>query len=153
VARVRVIGFLLVAFALAGCAHDATGGPSSAASPRDVATRFAAALFRGDAKGARAYLVHPNETALVYLVRRAARPWAGEHASLGLPARHTGTTWTIHYKGTRTHEDGTFERERGDLVVYLASTGAGPAVRYFMFTNVVTRFGTHHDSQLPPSKR
>jgi len=148
-----MIGCLLVAFALVGCAHEATRSPSSAASQRDVADQFAAALFRGDAKGARAYLVHPNETALVYLVQRAARPWVGQHASLGLAARRSGTTWTIHYAGTRTHKDGRFERERGDLVVYFASTGAAPTVRYFMFTNVVTRFSTHHDSQLPPSKR
>lgn len=127
---------------------------SPRAQQRDVAERFAADVLRGDEDGARRLLVRPNEEALVFLVRRAAGPWTGQHVSLRLPARHTGKTWTIPYAGTRMHKDGTFEREKGDFIVYLATQEKGrPAVKYFILTNVQTRYGTHHDAQLPPSKR
>lgn len=152
-ARVRVIGCLLVALVGSGCSGTSDVRPSPTARQRDLAERFAAAVLDGDASGARRLLVHPDEDALVFLVRRAAGPWAGQRVSVQLPARRTGTAWSVHYAGTRDHPDGTFEREKGDLVVYVTASGTRPGVRYFMFRNVRTRYGTHHDAQLPPSKR
>jgi hypothetical protein len=120
---------------------------------RDVAERFAVAVFRGDAARARALLVAPDEAALVFLVRRAAAPWRRQHATVGLPARRTGEHWTFSYAGKRTHRDGRFETERGDLVVDVAPSAAGAGVRYFGFRNVRIRFSTHHDALLLPSNR
>jgi hypothetical protein len=153
VARVLAIGCLLATFAFSGCAGASDPQPSPAAQQRAVAERFATDVLRGDEAGARRLLLHPNEEALVFLVRRAAHPWAGQRVSFRLPARRAKKAWAIHYTGTRTHEDGTFEREIGDLVVYVARSPKGAAVRYFLFTNVKTRFSTHHDALLPPSKR
>jgi hypothetical protein len=148
-----VIGCLLVALFASGCGRPADMQPSPTARQRDLAERFAAAVLDGDVIGARRLLVHPDEDALVFLVRRAAGPWVGQRVSIQLPARRTGRAWSIHYAGTRNHRDGTFERERGDLAVYVTASAKGAAVRYFMFRNVRTRYGTHHDAQLPPSKR
>jgi len=144
---------LLLALALAGC-----GGASTASAPpetvqRDVAERFAAAVFRGDAARARALLVSPDEAALVFLVRRAAAPWRRQHASVRLPASRIGEEWTFRYAGKRTHPDGTFETERGDLVVDVVPSPAGSSVHFFGFRNVRIRFSTHHDALLLPSNR
>jgi hypothetical protein len=125
----------------------------SAAVQRGVAERFAVAVFRGDAARARALLVAPDEAALVFLVQRAAAPWRRQHASIRLPARRTGEHWTLSYAGKRTHRDGRFEAERGDLVVDVAPSAAGAGVRYFGFRNVRIRFSTHHDALLLPSNR
>lgn len=143
---------LLIALAAAGCGGAARSAPSQTLQ-RDVAARFAAAVFRGDAARARALLVAPDEAALVFLVRRAAAPWRRQHASIRPPARRTGKEWTFRYAGRRTHPDGTFEMERGDLVVDVAPSSAGAGVRFFGFRNVRVRFGTHHDSLLLPSNR
>jgi hypothetical protein len=72
---------------------------------------------------------------------------------VGLPARRTGEHWTFSYAGKRTHRDGRFETERGDLVVDVAPSAAGAGVRYFGFRNVRIRFSTHHDALLLPSNR
>ena len=126
----------------------------SGAAQRNVAGRFAAAVLGGDAAGARALLVHADEEALVFLVRRAAAPWRTQHASIHLPARRAGNRWTFSYSGRRTRRDGRFETERGDLVVFVAPlAGVGARIRFFGFTNVRTLFSTHHDAQLLPSKR
>jgi hypothetical protein len=141
---------LAVAFATAACGGSTM--PSQAVQ-QEVAGRFAVALFRGDARAARALLVRRDEAALVFLVRRAAAPWRAQHASLTLPARRTGDRWAVRYEGTRTHADGRFESESGDLVVLVAASARGAGVRFFAFTHVRTRFSTHHDSELLPSKR
>ncbi|SRR5712691_3738720 len=141
----RLICGLLVASAVSGCG----GTTTSAVVQRDVAERFAAAVLRGDPAGARPLLASADEAALMFLVRRAAAPWRAHHASIQLPARRTGTRWTVRYAGKRTYRDGRFETERGDLVVYVAGAG----VRFFGFENVRTRFSTHHDAQLLPSNR
>ena len=147
-----LVACMLVAFAASGCAGTATTRPPSPAVQRGVAERFAAAVLRGDADGARALLVG-DKAALDFLVRRAAAPWRRQHASIRLPARHTGTHWTFSYAGRRTHRDGRFETERGDLVVIVAPSAAGAGVRFFAFESVSTRFSTHHDAQLLPSNR
>jgi len=144
---------LLLAFAVSGCGGTATMNTPSATVQRDVAGRFAVAVFRGDAATARALLAAPDEAALVFLVQRAAAPWRRQHASIRLPARRAGEHWTLNYAGKRTHRDGRFETERGSLVVDVAVSRGGAAVRYFGFRNVRIRFSTHHDSLLLPSNR
>ena len=144
---------VLAAFAAGACGGQTSAGPPSHAEQRHVAGRFAVALFRGDAAEARSLLVRPNEAALVFLVNRAAAPWRTQHASVTLPARRTGDRWTVSYEGTRTHADGRFEIEWGNLVLLVASSPRGAGVRFFGFTHVRTRFSTHHDSELLPSKR
>src|SRR5581483_1790342 len=125
---------------------------AAAAARRAVAERFAAAVLHGDAAAARALLPSSGDGALAALVRRAAAPWKGQRASLRLPARRSGDRWLVRYAGTRTQAGGAFERETGELVV-VVDDAAAPAVRYFAFTRVRSRFGTHHDSQLLPSRR
>jgi hypothetical protein len=139
--------------ALAGCGGDDTPAMPSEPAQQLLAERFGAALFRGDASGARALLLRRDEPALIYLVRRATARWRLHHASLALPARRRGDRWHLAYKGRRTYRDGRFETETGDLVVLVAPSTAGARVRFFAFTDVRTRFSTHHDAQLLPSKR
>jgi hypothetical protein len=148
-----VIGCLPVALALSGCGATTAMKTPSTAVQRDVAERFAAAVLRGDSAGARTLLVSADDAALVFLVQRAAAPWRTQHASVQFPARRTGRRWTFSYAGRRTYRDGRFERERGDLVVFVAPSASGAGVRFFGFENVRVRFSTHHDSQLLPSNR
>ena len=147
------IGLLLVALAVSGCGGTTSLKTPSTAVQRAVAGRFAAAVLRGDAAGARALLVGGDRAALVFLVQRAAAPWRNQRASIRLPGRRTGVRWTFSYAGRRTHRDGRFETERGDLVVFVAPSATGAGVRFFGFENVQTRFSTHHDAQLLPSNR
>jgi hypothetical protein len=146
-------GCLLIAVAASGCAGRTSAHLPSQPVERNVAGRFAAAVLRGDAADARALLVHGDEAALVFLVRRAAAPWKVQHAALRLPGRSTGHRWTFRYTGRRTHKDGRFETQRGDFVVFVGPSPAGAGVNFFAFRHVTTRFSTHHDSQLLPSKR
>src|SRR5207247_10600942 len=106
----------------------------------------------GDA-GDRAVHEGGDPAALVCLVQRTAAPWTNQRASIRLPGRRTGVRWTFSYAGRRTHRDGRFETERGDLVVFVAPSATGAGVRFFGFENVQTRFSTHHDAQLLPSNR
>jgi hypothetical protein len=147
------IGFVLAALAVSGCGGATTMNTPSAAVQRDVAGRFAAAVLHGDAAGARALLVGSDEEALVFLVQRAAARWKTQQATIRLPGRRAGRRWTFSYAGRRTHRDGRFETERGDLVVFVAPSAAGAGVRFFGFENVRMRFSTHHDAQLLPSNR
>ena len=146
------IGCLLVALAASGCGGTPTAKPSEA-EQRNVAGRFASAVLRGDAAAASALLVRADDEALVSLVRRAAAPWRTQHASIRLPARRAGSRWTFSYVGRRTQRDRTFATQRGDLAVVVAPSAAGAGVRFFAFIHVRTRFSTHHDAQLLPSKR
>jgi hypothetical protein len=145
-----LIACLVLVTALSGCGGNDT--PSEAAQ-RTMAERFATALLRGDAVGARALLVRGDEPALGFLVRRATARWRGHHASVDLPARRRSSRWVVRYAGRRTYSDGRFETETGDLVVLVGPSAAGARVRFFTFSHVRTRFSTHHDSQLLPSKR
>jgi hypothetical protein len=94
-------------------------------------------------------LARRDEPALVSRLRRAAAPWKAQHPSVQRARRRAGDRWTFSYAGTRTHTDGRFETERGDLVVVVESAG----VRFFAFEHVRTRFSTHQDAELLPSKR
>jgi hypothetical protein len=149
----RCLGCLLLAIAVSGCGGKAALKTPSEAVQRNVAGRFAAALLRGDVAGARALLVRADDADLVYLVRHAAAPWRAQHASIQLPARRAGNHWTFSYAGRHTQKDGRFETQRGDLVVIVAPSAAGAGVEFLAFRNVHTRFSTHHDAQLLPSKR
>ena len=126
--------------------------PSNAVQ-RAVAGRFADAVLRGDAAGARALLVQTHDGALATMVDRTAAPWRVQHASIRPPARHTGTQWTFRYRGRRALRDGRFETQSGDLIVVVAGSGSGAGVQFFSATHVMRLFSTHHDSQLSPSKR
>jgi hypothetical protein len=148
-----LIGCLLVAFAVSGCGGETTMKTPSQAVERNVAGRFAAAVLRGDAAGARALLVRTDNGALAALVQWAAVPWRTDHASIRLPARHAGNRWTFSFEGRHPQRDGQFETQSGDLVVVVASSAAGAGVQLFIVSHVRRRFSTHHDSQLPPSKR
>lgn len=118
-----------------------------------MAARFATAVLHGDPDRARALLTATDDGALATLVRRAAAPWTAHHASVRLPGRRAGDRWTFGYAGKLTQPDGRFERQTGNLVVVVATAAGRANVRFFAFTNVRRRFSTHHDSQLPPSKR
>jgi len=148
--KTGLIACLVLVTALSGCGGTET--PSDAAQ-RTLAGRFATALFQGDAVSARSFLVGRDEPALDFLVSRATARWRREHASVDLPARRRSSRWVVRYSGRRTFSDGRFETESGDLIVLVAPSAAGARVRFFAFSNVRTRFSTHHDSQLLPSKR
>ena len=125
----------------------------SQAMQRKVAGRFAVALLRGDAAGARALLVPGGDGALIFLVQQAVAPWKAQPASILLPARRAGIYWAVSFARRRAGKDGTFERQTGDLVVSIAQSAAGASVAFFAFENVRSRFSTHRDSRLLPSKR
>jgi hypothetical protein len=148
----RLISCLVLVAAISACGKEAPTLPSEA-DQRRLTEQFARALFRGNAVGAQALLLRPNEPTLVWLVRRATAPWRRQHASVDLPARHRGERWELHYAGRRTYRDGRFETETGDLVVLVAPSAAGARVRFFAFAHVRKRVSTHHDAQLLPSKR
>lgn len=151
--RSALIGCLLIATVVSACGGETALKTPSEAVQRNVAGRFAAAILRGDAAGARALLVRADGAALVFLVQQAAAPWRLQHASIRLPGRRTRDGWTFSYAGTRSHRDGTFETERGDFAVFVAPSAAGAGVRFFAFRQVRTRYSTHHDAQLLPSNR
>jgi hypothetical protein len=148
-----LIVVLLVAAVAAGCGGAKTVDAPSPALQRAVAGRFATALLHGDAAGARALLVRRGDGALEFLVQQAVAPWKGRRASIQLPARRVGKYWAVSFERGRAYKDGTFVRQRGDLVVSVAPSAAGAAVSFFALENLRTRFSTHRDSQLPPSKR
>jgi hypothetical protein len=153
----RMKSIALVAIVLAASAASC-GGQAAAKEPspgarRDVAERFARAILRGDAGSARSRLLHPDDAALVALVRRAARPWRVQHATARVPGRHSGARWTFRYAGRRTERDGRFQTQSGELVLVVAASADRAGVVLFTFRHVQTRFSTHHDAQLLPSKR
>src|SRR5690242_11704452 len=134
------------------------GGRASAEDPsvgaqREVARLFAEAIFRGQADAAVRVLLEPHDPALAWLARSAARPWKAQHASVRLPGRRTGRRWILRYAGTRTSGDGGFEEVSGDIVIVVAGSSGRTGVKFFVLRHGNTRFGTHHDSLLLPSKR
>ena len=151
--RSGLIGCLLVAFAASGCGGQTAISTPSAGEQQQVAGRFATALLQGDAVAARALLAPRRDGALEFLVQQAVAPWKAQHASIQLPARRIGKYWTVSFARQRAQRDGTFERQRGNLVVSIAPSAAGASVAFFALENVHTRFSTHRDSQLLPSKR
>ena len=138
---------------VSGCGGGALPKAPPIAAQRDVAQRFAEAIFGGSAGAAAALLVHPDDGGLSSRATHAAAPWRARHGTVRLPGKHSGNSWTFAYAGTHTHRDGRFERVRGDLVVVVAATPEGAGVEYFAFLNERIRFSTHHDSVLLPSNR
>jgi hypothetical protein len=141
---------LAVGAAASGC--GAASEPSIGAQ-RQVARQFAEAVFRGQAAAAVDLLEEPRDPALIWLTRRAARPWHASQASVRLPGRRAGRSWVFGYAGTRTHRDGSFEEVRGDIVVAVAASRGHAGVESFALPHPTVRFGTHHDSVLMPSNR
>jgi len=136
----------------------ATGCASSSHEPsigtqREVARQFAQAIFRGQTAAAVGLLEQPPDPALVWLTKRASRPWHASHASVRLPGRRAGHSWVFGYAGTRAHRDGSFEQVRGDIVVAVAASPRRAGVESFALPHPTVRFGTHHDSVLLPSNR
>ena len=145
----------LVLLLAAGAAASGCGAASkpSIGAQQQVARQFAQAVFRGQAAAAVDLLAEPHDPALIWLTRRAARPWQGSHASVVLPGRRAGRSWVFGYSGTRTHADGSFEQVRGDIVVAVAASPGHAGVESFALPHPMVRFGTHHDSVLLPSNR
>ncbi len=157
-----LIGCLLVAFAVAGCGGRTSMKTPSEAAQRDIAARFAAALLVGDSAGARALLVPADDGARMFLVQQAVGRWRTPQEPIRLRARRAGPClngdgacklWTLSFGRRHTHSDGRFVVQRGEIVVFLVPSAAGARVEFFAFRNVRTRYSTHHDSQLLPSKR
>jgi hypothetical protein len=145
----------LAALLAAGAAASGCGSASepSIGAQHQVARQFAQAVLRGRTAAAVRLLADPRDPALVWLTRRAARPWQGGHASVRLPGRRAGRSWVFGYSGTRTHRDGSFEQVRGDIVVAVAASRGHAGVESFALPYPTVRFGTHHDSVLLPSNR
>lgn len=138
---------LAVCCLAAGCGGKAATTTRPAVDRADVAKRFARAIFKGDTHAAVSLLESPQ--ALSGSVRRAAGPWKRHHGELRFPATQTGGHYVFAFSGTHPHAGGRFELVKGDLVVVVGPS----AVQAFTFRHVVTKFKTHHDSQLLPSDR
>jgi hypothetical protein len=147
------IGCLLASLTVSGCGGPTTAKPPSQAVQRVIAGRFAAAVLRGDDAAASALLVRTDDGALPAVVQWAAAPWKTHPASIRLPPRHTGDSWTFRYVGRIPQGRGGFETRSGDLGVVVGSSAAGAGGRLFTVSHVRRDFSTHHDSQLLPSKR
>jgi hypothetical protein len=65
------------------------------------------------------------------------------------PCSTAGGRFVFAFSGPHPHPDGRFEIEHGEFVVVVGPT----LVEAFTFRNTVTKFKTHHDSQLLPSDR
>jgi len=149
----RRLALLFVVGAVAsGCGAASQHEPSVGAQ-REVARQFAEAVFRGQTATAVRLLADPHDPALIWLTRRAARPWKASHAAVRLPGKRAGHSWVFGYAGTRAHRDGSFEQVRGDIVVAVAASPRHARVESFALPHPTVRFGTHHDSVLLPSNR
>lgn len=151
---------LVVACAVAsGCGRSTPPAPAPAPTPlpvaaqRDVAQRFAEAIFRGQGDAAVGLLVRPDDGALSRFVMRAARPWRAQHAQVHLPGTRSGRGWVFRYAGRQTHSDGRFEDVRGDITIIVSAPAGRTGVEFFALRNADIRFSTHHDSVLLPSNR
>ncbi len=151
--RARYSAVLLLSVAAVATSCGATSHDASLGAQREVARQFAQAIFRGQTAAAVGLLEQPRDPALVWLTKRAARPWQAGHASMRLPGRRAGHSWVFGYAGTHAHRDGSFEQVRGDIVVAVASSPGHAGVESFALPHPTVRFGTHHDSVLMPSNR
>jgi hypothetical protein len=139
----------LAACALAaGCGEKARDEPTAPPIDRAaVATRFAQAIFAGDSRAAVGLLESPQ--ALSGSVRSAAVRWRLRGERVQLRDTHPGGRFLFGFSGTQPHSGGRFDDLRCDLVVVVGRA----AVEAFAFRNTVTKYRTHHDSQLLPSAR
>ena len=152
--RARYSGLLALLVGLGACAAGCGGAAEpSIGAQQQVARQFAEAVFRGQTAAALGLLTDPHDRALVWLTRRAARPWQVSHAAVRLPGRRAGRSWVFRYAGTRAHVDGSFEQVRGDIVIAVAAASGRAGVESFALPHPTVRFGTHHDSVLMPSNR
>ena len=141
-----------IAAGCGGSASTSTKEPSIAAR-RDVAQRFAEAIFRGKAEAAITLLVHPDDPALAWMATSAAAPWKRHHAAVRLSHTRPGSSWVFRYVGTHPQRNGGFEEVRGDILVVVVDSPQGSGVEFFTFRNKNVQFRSHHDSQLLPSNR
>jgi hypothetical protein len=151
--KAPVVLLLVVCCIASACRGTASAKEPSIAGGRDVAQRFAQAIFRGKGDAAVALLVHPDDGALSWLATRAAAPWKAHHGEVRFSGRRSGSRWIFGYFGTRAHGDGRFEEVRGDILVVVAASSHGVGVKFFTLRNAEVRFSTHHDSLLLPSNR
>ena len=149
----RLICCLLVAWVVAACGERAVVHPAPQAEQRRIAAEFAAALLHGDSPGASGFLVPDGDGSRGLLVELNTAPWQMTQRVSIQPSGRAGDSWRFHFVRRRTLKDGGFKTQRGSLVVFVRSTAAGAGIEYFVFSNVRTRFSTHHDSQLLPSNR
>ena len=153
--KVSLALLLCVCCIAAGCSGSASTSAKepSVAARRDVAQRFAEAIFRGKADAAITLLIHPVDPALSWKAKNAAAPWKRHHAALRLSGARSGRSWVFGYAGTHPSSDGGFEEVRGDIVVVVAASPKGAGVEFFALRNKDVQFRTHHDSLLLPSNR
>ena len=153
--KVPLALLLCVCCVAAGCGGSTSTSTKqrSVSARRDVAQRFATAIFRGQAHAAITLLVYPADPALRWMTTNAAAPWKTQHAAVRLSMKQSGRSWVFGYAGTHRHRDGRFEEVRGDIVVVVAASPKGPGVEFFTLRNQKIRFKTHHDSMLLPSNR
>jgi len=150
---VALVSLLAASAFVAGCAGSAPESDPPIAAQREVAERFAEAIFHGQSSTAVALLARRDDDVLSARATRAAASWQPQHGTVRLPGRRAGNSWTFGYAGTHSPRDGRFEQVRGRLVVVVATAHGGAAVRFFAFLDETTRFSTHHDSLLLPSNR
>jgi hypothetical protein len=148
-----VVLLLVVCCIASACRGSTAANEPSVPRARDVAQRFAEAIFLGKADAAVALFVHPDDGALSWLASRAAVPWKAHHGKVRLPGRRSGSRWIFGYAGTRVHGNGRFEEVRGEILVIVAASPQGVGVKFFTLRNEEVRFSTHHDSLLLPSNR
>jgi hypothetical protein len=152
-ARYSASAALLLSAAAVATGCGASSHEPSLGAQREVARQFAQAIFHGQTAAAVGFLEQPRDPALVWLTKRATRPWHASHASVRLPGKRAGRSWVFGYVGTRAHRDGSFEQVRGDIVVAVAASSGRAGVESFALPHPTIRFGTHHDSVLLPSNR
>jgi hypothetical protein len=136
-----------------GCRGSAAADEPSTADGRDVAQRFAEAIFDGEGDAAVALLVDPDEEPLSSFAARAAAPWKARHGVVRLREMRSARRWIFRFAGTRAHGDGRFEKVRGDILVVVAGSSRGIGVTFFSLRTHDVRFSTHHDALLLPSNR
>lgn len=123
------------------------------AAQRAIAVRFASALLRGDGPSARKLLARDDDGSRLFLVEQAVTPWRSTQYVRIEPPSRAGDAWTFGYVRRRTEPDGRFQTQSGNLVVIVGPPTAAAGIEFFAFKYVLTRFSTHHDAQLLPSKR
>jgi hypothetical protein len=133
---------------LAAC--GATDHPSRS-EQRATARAFAAAVFAGDARTARALVAKHADRAVDEQAKRLSTSFAGRPAHFNGDSRRSGTAqWAFPYRRRVNGKKGAFTVERGFLVV---DTGSERGVTFAAIIGRVVEHSTHHDSVLLPSTR
>jgi hypothetical protein len=112
---------------------------------------FAAAVFAGDGRAARALVAKHTDRAVDEQAKRLSAGFSAHPAHFNGPSRRSGTAqWAFPYRRRVNGKKGAFSVERGFLVV---DTGSEPGVTFAAIIGRVVEHSTHHDSVLLPSKR